>query len=161
MTNYSKLVGIHNNKVSELFSYYDDSVTINYKPVRSGTASDYDSFFNESTDSTDPTNISVNETTPNSVTIAGKFHTDLYSNRINSNNDEQQTYIGLFEQSDALFTCLYSNAVKDVNTGVTYFENSDYITADKDNEKYEVIGIKKRGMKDIYVVDVFLKRTNK
>jgi len=147
--------------IASLLAYYNDKVTIHYKPVRSGTSNSFDSFFNEAVDSTDPDNVGVAETTPASVDIYGKFHTDLYSKFISSNNDDMQIQIGTFEQSDAVFTCLYSDAVKDTSDGSTYFDDANYIYSDKDKTRYEIISIKKRGLTDIFLVDVFLKKTNK
>lgn len=157
--NLNKAINIWESTVQELLSFYNDIVEIHYKPERSGIDPTYDSFFNESVDSTNPNNFSnITETEKPPVQVTGKFHSDLYSYSFASNDIEQQTNIGEFQQSDALFTCLYNDAV---NNNEFIFDNVDYIISFEDNEKYEIVSVKKRGFKDIYLVDVFLKRTNK
>lgn len=158
---YNKLINIHNNMITRVLEFYNDLITINYKPIRNGQSTSFDSFFNEAVDSTNPSNIGVTETIPPPVTITGKFHTDLYASKVSNSNADEQLNIGVFEQSDALFTCLYDYAVKDTSTGETVFDNVDYIESSKDKSRYEVISVKKRGFKDVFLIDVFLKRTNK
>jgi len=156
-----KAISVWKDKISSLLSYYNDSIVIYYKPVRSGTAPTYDAFFNEAVDSTDPDDVGVTETTPSSVTVNGKFHIDLYNKFVSGANDDQQISIGIFEQSDAVFTCLYSDVVIDQIIGETYFNNALYIHSNKDKGRYEIVAVKKRGFTDVYLVDVFLKKTNK
>jgi hypothetical protein len=141
-----------------------DVVTINYRPVRSGTDVTYDSFFNESTDPSDPTGIeNIVEITPAPETVSGKMHLDLYGLSISSGEGDQQLDIGRFTESDALFSCLLSDVKTstDSNPITTKFDNAYIVVPEKDGGRYEVIAVKARGMATAYVVDVYLKKTNK
>ncbi|MHA1952334.1 MAG: hypothetical protein ACW96U_00090 [Candidatus Heimdallarchaeaceae archaeon] len=165
-----QLAALWENKVSDFLEVSNDSVTIHYKPVRSGTDPTFDDFFQEGVDPSDPTNFSVNitETTPSSVTVTGKVHLDLYGASIGSGEGEQQLQIGRFSESDALFTCLLSDTKTSTDPDPirTVFDDETdvvkYIVVAKDNKRYDIEAVRLRGMGATpFVVDVFLKITNK
>ena len=161
------LASLWEEQVTDFLIVSNDSVTVHYKPVRTGEDETFDTFFQEGTDPSDPTDFSnIVETTPDSVTVTGKVHLDLYGASIGSGESDQQLQIGTFPESDALFTCL----VSDVQTGAdpleTIFDNIDdtvkYIVVAKDGKRYDVETVKPRGMgATAHVVDVFLRLTNK
>jgi len=147
--------------VTTFLSESADTVTIYYKTEHSGTSDSYDSFFNESMDSSDPSTISgTTATTPDSVELTGKTHLDLYGYSLSTSDQVENIGIGLFQNADALFTCLLSSALISDGTNRTVFDNADYVHVDKDNYNYEVVGIKRRGLGDAFLLDVFLKKTN-
>lgn len=147
--------------VTDFLTEANDSVIINYKPVRSGSNSSYDSFFNESVDSSDPDDVGVSEVTPATVSVKGKTHLDLYGASMSSSEDIQKLGVGSFEQADALFTCLLSVAIVDNDLSRTVFDECDYVDVEKDAGRYEIKSVKRRGMGQAFLIDVFLKKTNK
>lgn len=161
---FDELVQHWQNNVLSFLTESADSVTISYYPERAGTSETYDSFFNESTDPSDPNTVSgddLTETTPDDVSLTGKVHLDLYGSSIGGSEEIQTTGIGIFDQSDALFTCLLASAALGDGSNRTYFTGCHYVTVAKDSERYEVVAEKRRGMGDAYLLDVFLKKTNK
>lgn len=157
-------------KIYDFLVVSADSITVYYKPERTGQDATFDTFFQEGTDPADPTDFSnIVETTADPVTVTrGKTHLDMYGNSIGGSEGEQQLDIGKFPESDAWFQCLLS----DVKTSTdpdpieTIFDNFDdtvkYVVVAKDGKRYDIVAVKLRGMgASPYVVDVFLKRTNK
>jgi len=158
------LASIWEEQQTEFLSDSGDIVTINYKPVRSESDPTFDGFFQEGTDPSDPTSFSnIVETAPDPEGVTGKVHLDLHGASISPGEGEQQLPVGRFAESDAWFVCLLSDVKisTDPDPIKTKFHNAWYVMVDKDGEKYEVKAIKSRGMGAAFVVDVFLKKTNK
>jgi len=150
--------------VSKFIEDSNDVVKIHYKPIRSGSSTKFDSFFQEGIDPAFPKSIEVSEEILTPQIVSGKVHLDLYGASIGRGEGEQQLYIGRFPESDALFSCLLSD-VKISEDGLpikTKFDDASYVVVNKDGRVYEVIAIKTRGMGATpLIVDVFLKFSNK
>jgi hypothetical protein len=158
------LAALWEEQQSDFLEVSGDSITINYKPVRTGTDPTFDNFFQESTDPSDPSGFeNITETTATPEVVTGKMHLDLYGLAISSDESDQQLGIGRFAESDALFTCLLSDVQTSTGTDQikTKFHDALYVIPEKDGIRYDVIAIKSRGMAAAFVVDVFLKKTNK
>jgi len=159
---YNTLATAWETHMTDFLSASADSVTVHYKPVRSVETIEYDSFFGEGVDSSDPTDIGETvETTPDSVSVSGKTHLDLYGLSVSGQETIQQLGAGSFEGSDSLFTCLLSDVIIADDRTRTVFDEADYVVVEKDELKYEIIGVKRRGMNTAFLVDVFMKSTNK
>jgi len=157
--NTQRIAELWQDEQVRFLSQSKDTVTVYYKPIKSGTSNSFDSFFSESTDSTDPSNTGVSETVVTPVIVNGKAHTDLYGLNISTADSIERMDTGSFQQGDAMFTCLLSVATTQGNK--TVFHTADYIVLSKDGERYNITSIKKRGIADAFLVDVFLKLTNK
>ena len=163
------LASMWETKVSSFLLISADSVTVHYMPVRTGTDVTFDGYFQEGANPADPTDFSnITKNTPDSVTVTGKIHLDLYGASIGTGEGEAQLQIGQFPESDALFTCLLSDVKTstDPDPVLTIFDNDTdtvkYIVVAKDKKRYEIEAVKHRGMGSIpFVTDVFLKLTNK
>lgn len=163
------LAELWEDQVTDFLAVSADSVVVHYKPVRTGEDVTFDEFFQEGTDPSDPTDFSnIVETTPDTVTVTGKVHLDLYGASIGSGEGEAQLQIGKFPEADALFTCLASVVKTSTDPAPleTIFDNIDdtvkYIIVAKDGKRYDIEAVKPRGMGSTpFVVDVFLKLTNK
>ncbi len=105
----------------------------------------------------------LSETTPTPITVTGKVHLDLHGSALSSTEEDQKLLVGKFAESDTLFTCLLSDVQTSTNPDPikTIFDESYYIVVEKDGDRYEVIGVKPRGMNTAFIADVFLKKTNK
>jgi hypothetical protein len=157
-------------KIYDFLIVSADSITVHYKPIRTGTDVTFDTFFQESTDPSDPADFNnITETTPSPVTVSrGKTHLDLHGSSIGGGEGEQQLDIGKFPESDAWYQCLLEDVKvsTDPDPIATVFDNFDdtvkYVVVAKDGKRYDIVAVKLRGMGATpYVVDVFLKLTNK
>ena len=158
----NQLVSLWEDSQTRFLADANDDVTIYYKDVRAGQSSTFDEYFQESSDSSDPSTFTVTSAAPTPVTVYGKTHLDLYGASVSGSEDIQHTAVGKKMEADALFTCLMSDALETESPFKTIFDDAFYITVGKHyDEKYEVVGIKPRGLGNPFVCDVFLKLTNK
>jgi len=162
MSDFSAMAKIWENNIKDFLVKSADIVTIHYKPVRTGVDNDFDSFFQEGMDSSNPSNIgSVVSAEPPTKEVSGKVHLDLYGSSISQSDSNENISIGSFPQADAMFTCLLSDAIIDDDKTKTIFDEADYVIIEKSGLKYVVKSAKPRGLGDAYVLDVFMDFTNK
>lgn len=159
---YSQMKTLWQSKILDFLQNQDDSIEVHYRPTRSGSSQTFDSFFKQGTDSTNTNTFSgIDDVEPTPLTITGKIHHALYGFNISNKDNLQQLTTGLFDQSDAVFTCLFSSI--DNGDGTTKIDSCYYIYLSTDTGvKYELVSSpKRRGLGESYVYDVFLKRTNR
>lgn len=157
----SNLKTLHQSRVESYLSESADTVTVHYKPVRS-SGTTYDGFFEEPVDSTDPTNVQVDETTPSSLQVTGKLHRDIAGMNLSNDESIQQLGVGKFENADVMFICKSSDIwIDSDNTDKgTVFKNAHYVVDDDTGLKYNFLGEVFAGMGGTHRVHVFLRRTN-
>lgn len=148
----------------EILSESSDEATVYYPITISGSdVYAVDNLFGESKDPTEPYDVdSSTESQTANATISGKFRDDLYGSSIGGNEAIQYGNAGRFMPGDALFTCLIDDAKRNVNSPqfYTYFHGCEYITISGIPETWDVSHVGRRGLKDPYVCDVFLKKRN-
>ena len=159
----ASLATLWEQNIDRFLTDSNDKVTIHYKPTRAGSNVRFDEFYQESTNPATPSNIGVTETSADTVSVYGKTHLDLYGASLGGAEADQQIEIGKFSQSDVLFTCLLSGVLTSAvgDPIKTSFDAATYVVVDKDKRRYQVDGIKTRGMGTSFLVDGFLTLTNK
>lgn len=139
-----------------------DIATVYYPITVSGTESDtVDNWFGESLNPNDPLNVdSSTQTQSGHVTISGRFRTDLYGTSIGAGESIERTAIGNFGREDVMFSCKYSDAVRNENSAQfnTWFNGCDYVTVSGYADEYEVKHVGIRGLKEKYACDIVMTR---
>jgi len=131
--------------------------TIHFYPVATeavNTGMGYDAYFQESTTPSNPTN--YDNTTATSVTVTGIYHTDLYGTALDSNERMDLSPIGRINQDTTLLCVRLSDVLLDNSENGTYFDNCEYVTISGYPDRYRVEGVKRRGLGEQYMLDVFL-----
>jgi len=150
-----KLISLWQKTQDELLSSIGKDFYIHFHSVATDTVTDYDSFFQESTDPSSPND--YDKDTPEPTLLSGILHTDLYGMSINGNEAIDYSGVGKVQPGDALLTVKYVDAV-DGETGKTLFDLAKHITISGYPDMYEVVHIGERGLGERYVVDVFLRK---
>jgi len=136
-------------------------LTINFCTYITATKSaEFDGFFNENVDPTDPTNIPEDDVTKVSkapMIIKGRFHSDLYNTVLRSDEGIDRYAIGSVQRGDALVTVKLSD-VKADSDGRTWFDIVDYVEIVGHPDTYAVLSVERRGLNGPSICDVFLRK---
>jgi len=156
------LEAIHKNAVDNFLSASNDKVTVYFHDVVAGSDVKYDSFFKESTNSTDVDDIGLTPSAADPQIVRGKIHLDTAGSSLSGQEVNENMPVGKFSNSDAVFTCAASGVLNDADdkSKGTVFDKAKYVLVDEDGQKYKVIGTVPSGLGRMNYINVFLRRTN-
>jgi hypothetical protein len=161
--NLNKLNTLFKQTNSDLLSGANDQITIYHKPVVSGNATGYSTYYGSSMDYDALFTVSgFGAQSYTATDVYGSIYWNVYSWQFSRDEQMREIPVGNIQPGDVLFIGLPSTVL--LNSGNpsqgTKFDGCEFVSVAEDSNNYSVNGIFPGGMNDIAYYYVLLRKSD-